>query len=73
MFLINAYVFSSTKIEIRTEQVLPGSGQGWGRGNDINNVCICEEVNKNLKNRNCQICAYKLVIIFCEKMHKIKC
>jgi hypothetical protein len=26
-----AYVFSSTKLEIRAEQVLPGSE--WGRGN----------------------------------------
>jgi hypothetical protein len=40
-----AYVFSSTKLEIRTEQVLPGSewgkGAGWGR-NDPNNVHTCE-------------------------------
>jgi hypothetical protein len=29
-----AYVFSSTQLEIRAEQVLPGSGrqEGWGRG-----------------------------------------
>jgi hypothetical protein len=28
-----AYVFSSTKIEIRAERVLPGSkGEGWGGG-----------------------------------------
>jgi hypothetical protein len=25
-----AYVFSSTKLEIRAEQVLPGSERGWG-------------------------------------------
>jgi hypothetical protein len=25
------YVFSSTKLEIRAEQVLPGSEGGWGR------------------------------------------
>jgi hypothetical protein len=25
-----AYVFSSTKLEIRAEQVLPGSEGGWG-------------------------------------------
>jgi hypothetical protein len=46
-----AYVFSSTKLEIRAEQVLPGSeGQrgrvGWGRREggrkDPNNVCTCE-------------------------------
>jgi hypothetical protein len=44
-----ACVFSSTKLEIRAEQVLPGEGRGgkgWGRGeggrNDPNNVCICE-------------------------------
>jgi hypothetical protein len=39
-----AYVFSRTKLEIREEQVLPGSE--WGRGtrerNDPNNVCTCE-------------------------------
>jgi hypothetical protein len=33
----NAYVFSSTKLEIRAEQVLPGSkvereGKGWESG-----------------------------------------
>jgi hypothetical protein len=35
VFLIIAYVFSSTKLEIRAEQVLPGrkaSGEGGGRG-----------------------------------------
>jgi hypothetical protein len=42
VFLIIAYVFSSTKLEKRAEQVLPGSegsgeesegtGWGWGRG-----------------------------------------
>jgi hypothetical protein len=44
------YVFSSTKLEIRAEQVLPGSKRGWGgeggmgagRRNDPNNVCTCE-------------------------------
>jgi hypothetical protein len=40
-----AYVFSSTKLEIRAEQVLPGSeggdGQRVGR-NDPNNVYKCE-------------------------------
>jgi hypothetical protein len=45
------YVFSSTKLEIREEKVLPGSegsweGRRWGRGlgrkNDPNNVCLCE-------------------------------
>jgi hypothetical protein len=31
VFLIIAYVFSSTKLEIRAEQVLPGSkDEGWG-------------------------------------------
>jgi hypothetical protein len=55
------YVFYSTKLEIRVEQVLPGS-EGWwwgfGRGqsggemgrNDPNNVCTCEEMN--LKNEH---------------------
>jgi hypothetical protein len=37
-----AYVFSPTKLEIRAEQVLPGSRGVWGRGtggrNDPNNV-----------------------------------
>jgi hypothetical protein len=45
-----AYVFSSTKLEIRAEQALPGSeGVGGERvevevmgRNDPNNVCICE-------------------------------
>jgi hypothetical protein len=46
-----AYVFSSTKLEIRAEQVLPATE--WGRGgevgggeqrgrNDPNNACTCE-------------------------------
>jgi hypothetical protein len=48
-----AYVFSSTKLEIRTEQVLPGSEgevgarlgeRGRGR-NDPNNVYIYELMN----------------------------
>jgi hypothetical protein len=44
-----AYVFSSTKLEIRAEQLLPGSkgrGRGWAQEaqgrNDPNNVCTCE-------------------------------
>jgi hypothetical protein len=45
-----AYVFSSTKLEIRAEQFLPGSEEGrgkrwgWGAGgrNDPNKVCTCE-------------------------------
>jgi hypothetical protein len=45
-----AYVFSSMKLEIRAEQVLPGSEEGrgtvWGREaegrNDPNNVCTYE-------------------------------
>jgi hypothetical protein len=36
------YVFSSTKLEIRAEQVLPGSEGGMGGRNDPNNVCTCE-------------------------------
>jgi hypothetical protein len=50
VFLIIAYVFSSTKSEIRAEQILPGSEGGWGERkgqgiggrNDPNNVRICE-------------------------------
>jgi hypothetical protein len=50
VFLIIAYVFSSTKLEIRTEQVLLGSkeggekgcGRGEGGRNDPNNVCTYE-------------------------------
>jgi hypothetical protein len=51
VFLIIAYTFSSTKLEIRAEQILPGSegargGEGGGGGvrgrNGPNNVCICE-------------------------------
>jgi hypothetical protein len=46
----HAYVFSSTKLEIKAEQDLPesegGGRRGWGRGagdrNDPNNVCTCE-------------------------------
>jgi hypothetical protein len=44
-----AYVFSSTKLEIRAKQVLPGvrglgerEGTGIGGRNGPNNVCICE-------------------------------
>jgi hypothetical protein len=45
-----AYVFSSTKLEIRAEHVLPGSegvweredGDGGQKRNDPNNVCTCE-------------------------------
>jgi hypothetical protein len=44
-----AYVFSLRKLEIRAEQVLPGSEEGkvgegreLGGGNDSNNVCTCE-------------------------------
>jgi hypothetical protein len=48
--LIIAFVFSPTKLEIRAEQILPGSEEGGGRGrgrgvrgsNDPNNVCTCE-------------------------------
>jgi hypothetical protein len=44
------YVFSSTKLEIRAEQILPGSEGVWGRvwereagwRNDPKNVCTCE-------------------------------
>jgi hypothetical protein len=31
VFLIISYVFSSTKLEKRVEQVLPGSEGDWGR------------------------------------------
>jgi hypothetical protein len=44
-----AYVFSSIKVEIRAEQILPGSEVGGVRGgyrvggrNDTNNVRTCE-------------------------------
>jgi hypothetical protein len=46
-----AYIFSSTKLEIRAEQVLPGREGRWMGGggvwaaegrNDPNNVCTCE-------------------------------
>jgi hypothetical protein len=50
VFLIIAYVFSSTKLEKRAEPVLPGSEVGRGRGrkwraggrDGPNNVCTCE-------------------------------
>jgi hypothetical protein len=49
-FLIIAYTFSSTKLEIRAEQILPGSERVGGRGrrrgvgwrNGLNNVCTYE-------------------------------
>jgi hypothetical protein len=53
-----AYVFSSTKLEIRAEQVLPGSKGRWGEEgggqgvweiNGPNNVCTCEYMNKEKK------------------------
>jgi hypothetical protein len=45
-----AFVFSSTKLEIRAEQVLPGSKEGWrgeggveaGGENGPNNICTYE-------------------------------
>jgi hypothetical protein len=42
----SAYVFVSTKLEIRAAQVLPGNRAGWGGcggggRNDPNNVCTC--------------------------------
>jgi hypothetical protein len=41
-----AYVLSSTKLEIRAEQVLPESGgeaaRRAGGRNDPNNACTCE-------------------------------
>jgi hypothetical protein len=44
VFLIIAYVFFSTKLEKRAEQVLPGSEGmvGSGISNDPNNVCTYE-------------------------------
>jgi hypothetical protein len=46
-----AYVFSSTKLEIRAEQVLPGSegggriGWGWGQGEEMTQTMYAH-VNK---------------------------
>jgi hypothetical protein len=34
-FLLFAYVFSSTKLEKRTEQVLSGSEGGWGERKEV--------------------------------------
>jgi hypothetical protein len=59
-FFIIAYVFSSTKLEKRAEQVLPGSQGAGGRGreweagerNNPNNVCTYEYMNKEEKKRN---------------------
>jgi hypothetical protein len=52
VFLIIAYVFSSTKLEKRAEQVLPGRERDGGRGreqgggagerNGPNNICTYE-------------------------------
>jgi hypothetical protein len=55
--LIIVYAFSSTTLEERAEQVLPGSkgvegrGRGWGAvgRNDPNNVCTYEYINKEKK------------------------
>jgi hypothetical protein len=47
-----AYVFSSTKLEIREEQVLPRSKEGWGReagareGRGRNDPTMYAHVNK---------------------------
>jgi hypothetical protein len=55
VFLIIAYVFSSTKLEKRAEQVLPGSKGRWDGGeggrNDPNNVCAYDYMNKEKKKR----------------------
>jgi hypothetical protein len=56
-----SYVFSSTELGKREEQVLPGSEGGgrkkeWaeGRGrNDLNNVCTYEYMNRGKKNPLC--------------------
>jgi hypothetical protein len=49
-FLLIAYVFSSTKLEKKAEQVLLGSEEaGAGRRNNPNNVCIYEYMNKEKK------------------------
>jgi hypothetical protein len=43
VFLIIAYVFSSTKLVIRAEQVLPGSeGCGGSGGEMTQTMCTCE-------------------------------
>jgi hypothetical protein len=50
VFLIIAYIHSSTKLEKKAEQVLPGSKRGGGRGtgpgaggtNGSNNICTYE-------------------------------
>jgi hypothetical protein len=50
VFLIAVYTLSSTKLEIRAEQILPGSEggggdrerEGVGGRNSPNNVCTCE-------------------------------
>jgi hypothetical protein len=51
LFLIIAYVFSSTKLEIRAEQVLPGSEGRWGEreravGRRRNGPIMYAHVNK---------------------------
>jgi hypothetical protein len=53
------YVFSSTKLEIRAEQVLPGSKKGGAERvgekdrerSDPNNVCTCEYMNNKKKSK----------------------
>jgi hypothetical protein len=51
MLSLITYVFFSTKLEKRAEQVLPGikgGGETVGR-NDLNNVCTYEKMNKEEK------------------------
>jgi hypothetical protein len=59
MFNVNVYVFSSTKLEIRAERVLPGSegsrgqrkGLEAGGRNGPNNVCTFEQMNEKIKKK----------------------
>jgi hypothetical protein len=37
LFLIIVYVFSLTKLEIRSEQALPGSEGSWGEREEVGN------------------------------------
>jgi hypothetical protein len=69
---IIAYVFSSTKLEKKAEQVLPGSEEVGGRWrgpgavgrDDPNNVCTYEYMHKEKKETRKLECCYYLHLVY---------
>jgi hypothetical protein len=62
VFLIIAYVFSSTKLEKRAEQFLPGSEGSWGetegmrgRGRNDPKKCVHILIRKKKNTENCNM------------------